>query len=207
MIGARPSRGRACRDLGEVPGEPLGVDRRRGDHQLQVGTTGQELLEVPEQEVDVEAALVGLVDDDRVVAAQLPVALQLGEQDAVGHHLDPGVRRGPVGEAHLVAHLISQRDLQLGGEPLGDGPGRDPAGLGVPDHAAPPTRAAAELEADLGQLGGLPRAGLARHHHDLVVADGRRDVVTSLTDRQLGREGDVHNAGDSPPPPATLPPS
>jgi hypothetical protein len=33
---------------------------------------------------------VRLVDHDRVVAAQVPVPLELGEQDAVGHHLDPG---------------------------------------------------------------------------------------------------------------------
>ena len=111
----RPRRlgGRARRDLGEVSREPLGVDGRGGDHQLEVGAPGQELLEVAEQEVDVEAPLVRLVDDDRVVAAQLAVALQLGQQDAVGHHLDPGVRRGPVGEADLVADLVAQRRLRL----------------------------------------------------------------------------------------------
>ena len=36
-----------------------------------------------------------------------------------------------------------------------------------------PADAAAQLEADLGQLGGLARAGLAGDDHDLVVADGR----------------------------------
>ena len=51
-------------------GEPLRVDRRRGDDDLQVRALGQQLLEVAEQEVDVEAALVGLVDDDRVVRRQ-----------------------------------------------------------------------------------------------------------------------------------------
>ena len=61
----------------------------RGDDQLEVGPLRQQPLEVAEQEVDVEAALVRLVDDDRVVLPQLPVALQLGEQDAVGHQLDP----------------------------------------------------------------------------------------------------------------------
>ena len=37
---------------------------------LRSGRRGSSSLEVAEQEVDVEAALVGLVDDDRVVAAQ-----------------------------------------------------------------------------------------------------------------------------------------
>src|ERR687897_507458 len=54
----------------EVPGEALGVDRRRRDQYLEVGAAGEEPREVPEDEVDVEAALVGLVDDERVVAAQ-----------------------------------------------------------------------------------------------------------------------------------------
>src|SRR5262249_35585759 len=42
----------------EVRGEPLGVDRRRGDDHLEIRALRQELLQVPENEVDVEAALV-----------------------------------------------------------------------------------------------------------------------------------------------------
>ncbi len=198
----------AARLVGEVAGEAVGVDGGRGDHELEVGPAWQQSLEVAEEEVDVEAALVRLVDDDRVVAAQLSVALELGQQDAVGHHLDPGLRTGAVGEPHLVADLVTQRRTRLLGEAFGDRTGRDPAGLGVPDQAAAPTTcAAAQLEADLGQLGGLPGAGLAGDDDDLVVADGRRDLVVPLADRQLGREGDVHNAGDSPPRPRKRPPS
>jgi hypothetical protein len=78
--GSAPRRGTCARHLDhggvvEVLAEPGGVDRRRGDDDLEVGAPRQQLLEVAEQEVDVEAALVGLVDDDRVVAAQIPVAL------------------------------------------------------------------------------------------------------------------------------------
>ena len=87
MIGAGPCPS-ACR---EVLREALGVDRRARDDDLEVGAPGEQLLEVAEQEVDVEAALVRLVDDDRVVAAQHPVAVDLVEQDAVGHQLDARV--------------------------------------------------------------------------------------------------------------------
>src|SRR6187200_1940495 len=62
-----------------------------------------------------------------------------------------------------------------------------PAGLGVPDH---PAHSAAQLEADLGDLGGLPGAGLARDDHDLVVADGGGDVLPAGADGELGRVGD-----------------
>ncbi len=88
---------------GEVRGEAHRVDRRRGDDHLEVGAARQQLLEVAEDEVDVERPLVRLVDDDRVVAAQVAVALHLGEQDAVGHHLQPGRVAAVVGEPHLVA--------------------------------------------------------------------------------------------------------
>ena len=78
------------RCVAEVVGEAFGVDGGRRDDHLQVGPPGQQLVEVAEQEVDVEAALVGLVDDERVVGGEQPVALDLGQQDAVGHHLDEG---------------------------------------------------------------------------------------------------------------------
>ena len=51
-------------------------------------------------------------------------------------------------------------------------------------------RLAAELEADLRQLRGLARAGRARDDHDLVVADGARDLLALPRDGQLGGVGD-----------------
>ena len=57
-----------------------------------------------------------------------------------------------------------------------------------------PAPAAAELEADLGQLGGLARAGLAGDDHDLVVADRLGDVVAARRETgSSGGEGDLHN--------------
>ncbi len=79
----------------EMLRETLRVDRRGSDDELKIRTPRQELLYVPEQEVDVEAALVRLVDDQRVVLAKLAVSLRLGEQDAVGHDLDVGARTRP----------------------------------------------------------------------------------------------------------------
>ena len=91
------------RRAAEVRRDALHVDRRRGDDQLQVRPTRQDLGEVAEQEVDVEAPLVGLVEDDRVVLAQQPVVGDLGQQDAVGHELDQRVVGHVVAEPHLVA--------------------------------------------------------------------------------------------------------
>ena len=180
--GHRPPRRR------EVVGEPLRVDRRRGDDHLEVRAARQEALEVAEEEVDVEAPLVGLVDDDRVVAPQVAVPLELGEQDAVGHHLDQRVARRVVGEPDLVPDGAAQLDPELLGDALGNRSSGDPAGLGVTDGALD---AAAQLQADLRQLGRLARPGLPRDDDDLVVADGRSDVVAAVTDRQVLGVGDV----------------
>ncbi len=187
LDGERPSGDLDDRRVPEVLAEAFRVDRGRGDDHLEVGPARQELREVPEQEVDVEAALVGLVDDQRVVAAQQSVLLDLGEQDAVGHELDQRVLAGVAGEAHLVADDVGVGGPQFVGHPLGDRARRDPPRLGVPDG---PEHAAAELQGDLGQLRRLARAGLAGDHDDLVARQRGLDVVDPLGDRELLRVGD-----------------
>ena len=104
---------RRARRAGEVLRKTVGIDGGRGHDHLQVGPPRQDLPQVAEQEVDVQAALVRLVDDQRVVGPQQRVALRLGQQDAVGHQLDARARLQPVLEAHLVAHHLAQRRVQL----------------------------------------------------------------------------------------------
>src|SRR3546814_18940089 len=72
---------------------------------LEIGTLRQDALEPAEQEVDVEAAFVRLVDDDRVVAVQQMIAAKLGEQDAVGHQLD----HRALGDAAIEARSEERR--------------------------------------------------------------------------------------------------
>ena len=98
-----------------------------------------------------------------------------------------------VGEAHLVAHEITELGADLGRDPVGDRTGGDPPGLGVADQPAGAVRAAvprvppltasppAELEADLRQLGGLSGAGLAGDHDDLVGRGWRRGSLPPAT--------------------------
>jgi len=127
--------------------EPLGIEGRGGDDELQLRAPRQELLHVAEQEIDVEAALVRLVDDERVVLAKLAVPLCFGEQDAVGHDLDVGAGPDFVGEADLVANRAPELGLQLLGDPRSGGARGDPARLGMPYESPDP---AAEIEANLG---------------------------------------------------------
>ncbi len=107
-----------------------------------------------------------LVEDEGVVAQQAAVALDLGEQDAVGHQLDQRAVADLVGEPDGVADGLAERGAQLVGDALGDGARGQSSGLGVPDGAAD---TATDVQADLGQLGGLARARLAGHDHHLVV--------------------------------------
>ena len=186
---ARLDRVRAARHLdhgraAEVGREALRVDRGRRDDQLQVGPPRQDAVQVAEQEVDVQRPLVRLVDDDRVVAAQQPVLPDPGQQQAVGHQPDLRVGARAVVEAHAVADGPAERHAQLLGDPLGDRARGQPARLGVGDHRLDP---APELQADLGDLGGLARAGLAGDDHDLVFTDRREQLVAVRRDRQLGR--------------------
>ena len=67
LDGVDPARHLYYRGVVEMGREPLGIDRRRGDYHPQVRPRRQEPLKVTEDEIDVEAALVSLVDDDRVV--------------------------------------------------------------------------------------------------------------------------------------------
>jgi len=91
----------------------FGIDRRRGDDQLEIGAFRQQLLEITEQKVDVEAALVRLVNDQRVIVEQPRIALRLRQQDAVGHQLDVGLRRGAIGEPDLVADMTTEFALEF----------------------------------------------------------------------------------------------
>ena len=81
------------------------------------GSRGSQLADVAEQEVDVEAALVGLVDDQRVVAAQrLRIAFDLGKEDAIGHHLDPRLLADTIHESNRVADGCSELAAHLLGD-------------------------------------------------------------------------------------------
>jgi hypothetical protein len=136
-------------------GKGLGVDGGGGDDDAELGPLETQVAQMPEEKVDVERTLVGLVQDHRIVGAQERIALHLGEQHAVGHELDHGVARGAVIEANLAAHLFAPVYPQLLGDAARDGEGRDAARLGAGDL---PFAAATGGEAHFGDLGGFARA-------------------------------------------------
>jgi hypothetical protein len=178
-------RGNTRRRVGEVLAEPGRVDRGRGDDQLQVAPTGQQALEVAEQEVDVQRPLVRLVDDDRVVLVQEPFALRFRQQDAVGHQLDVRLRLRRVGEADLETDVAAQRRIEFLGNPRGHRAGGDPPRLGMTDQSVD---AAPQPQADFRQLGALAGARFAADDGHRMLADRGRNLVDAGRDRQLGIE-------------------
>ena len=168
------------RRVAEVFGETLGVDGGGGNDQLEVAPLAHQLLEVAEQEVDVEAALVRFVDNDRVVLRQPAIALHFRQQDAVGHELDVGAVADVLGEAHLITDRTAERRFQFLGHAPRHRAGGDAARLRATDHAGD---AAAGGKAKLGQLRGLAGTGFAGNHHHLVLADQRDDLLGIAADR------------------------
>src|SRR5690625_2903986 len=97
----------------EMGGEALRVNRCRRDDEFQIGAAGKQLGEITEQEINVETALMGLVNDDRVVVIKFWIALNFSEQDAIGHDFNGRVRARFFGEADLIANELAQRYVEL----------------------------------------------------------------------------------------------
>ena len=185
---------------GEVLRKTVGIDRGRGHHHLEVRPARQQLAQVAQQKVDVEAALVRLVNDDGVVGAQVGVGLRFGEQDAVGHELDGRVFRQPILETHLEADHVTQGRLQLLGNALGHaGRGNAPR-LRVADHLAALAGfrialAAPHRQRDFRDLRCLAGAGFSADDDHLVLAHGRFDLEAARRNRQGFREFDEQGLG------------
>ncbi len=180
----------AARDLDhrgiiEMTRKSRRIDGRRGDDQLQVGPPLQQLVQIAQQKVDIEAALVRLVDDQGVVFGQVAVVTDLGQQDPVGHQLDPGLVADTIAKTYLVANALPDLLTELAGDARGQTARGDTARLGMADAAEHP---AAQAEADLRQLGRLARACLTAQHDHLMTTDQVTDLVQSFGNRQVRRE-------------------
>ena len=176
----------------EMGGEFLRVDGCRGDDDFEVGTARGEAVQVAEEEVDVEAALVRLIDDDDFVLREVRVGEGFGEQHAVGHQLDDGGVAGFFVKAHLIADRAAERGFQLFGDARGDTARGNTARLRMRNRAA---CAEAERKAKLRQLCRLPRTGFAADDNDLMVADEAEDVVFRRQYGQVGAEFRLRQRG------------
>ena len=153
-----------------------------GHNHLQIQAARQQPFQITQQKINVQTTLVRLVNNERVVLAQQRITLRLGQQYAVGHELDIGVVRHLVGEAHLVAHGLPQRTIQLLRNACGHGARGNATRLRVADQAV---NAALQLQTNFRQLRGLARTGFAADDDDLMLADGVQDIRTPGDHRQI----------------------
>ncbi len=154
--------------------EAFGINRGRGDDDAQIRTFGQHAPEQAEQKIDVQTALMRLVNDDGVIAVKKAVALRFRQQDAVGHELDQRVRGHLLGKAHLKTDLTAQLGVQFLGHARGHAARGNAPRLGATDHAA---LATPRSQAKFRQLGGFAGAGVAGDNDHLMLLDRRDDII------------------------------
>jgi hypothetical protein len=97
---------------------------------------------------------VALVEDHRTDAGQVRVALQPGDEQPGGHHLDPGGRAGTAVATDRVADRASDVTAEEGGHPARGGPGRNPSGF---SHHDPAGKTVSQGERHQGRLAGTGR--------------------------------------------------
>ena len=170
--------------VAEEPGEYLSVERSRGDYDLEFRAACDYLLQRTQNEVDVQAALVGFVHHDDAVAGEQGIRLEFLKQHSVGEDLDPGVDVGGVVETHLVAAVVLRQSLRryLGLDVRAYSERGYAPGLGDSYHAA--FRVAGFLE-DYGYLRCLSGSCGAFDYDDLIRRKGVQDHLSALIDRKL----------------------
>ena len=109
--------------------------------------------------VALEAPLVKLVEDDGRNSFEGRVFDEHPRKDPLREHLDAGFPGHLAFEADAVSHGLSYRLPEEPGHPLGNLPGRHPAGL---QHKDFPLRK--RLQDGQGQYGRFTRSGRGRHH-------------------------------------------
>ena len=170
----------------EMLGETRRVDRGRCDYDFEFRALRQQLLQVAEQKIDIDATLVGLVDNQRVVVGQKAVTVNFRQQNAVGHHFNQSIFLHPIGEANLITDQLANFRVQFLRDARRDAARRDTARLSAANGAV---NAAFELKTNFRQLRGFPRAGLATDNYYRVRSDGCLDLLAPIGDWQIITEG------------------
>ena len=161
-------------------GKALRINRCRGNDHPQIWTFGQQATKIAQQEVNIQAAFVGFVDNDDVVGTQHPITLHFRQQNTVGHEFHGGMWPHIVVIADGIANAGADLLIQLSGNTLGHRAGGQTTRLGVANVAA---AAVAGLQAHFGDLCRLSGASFTGDDHYLIVAQGSCDVVDTPTDR------------------------
>jgi len=152
------------------------------------------LAECSEQEIDVQAPLMGFVDDDDVVPKEQRILAELGQEHAVGQNYEAGSRRSARLEAHLKADGLAGFGAEFMGDARGDAACCDAPWLRVSDRSV---NAEAGFEQHLRQLGGLARAGGCTDDQHLMRTERLMDPIVASADGQLNWVSEGERVGAS----------
>ena len=92
----------------KVTREALRIDGRRGNNHFQIGAARQQLTQITEQEINIQAALVRLINDDGVILHQQAILLDFRQQDPVGHQFNLRQVADLVVKPHFIADTAAQ---------------------------------------------------------------------------------------------------
>lgn len=109
-----------------------GVERGRGDDELEIVAPRDNLTQDAKQQVGVDGALVRLVHNDAGVGIKVLFLQRLTEQDAISHVLDEcflAILVSLVLEPDGITDLLPDFTAHFLGDPLGDGHSGHTTGL------------------------------------------------------------------------------
>jgi hypothetical protein len=172
----------------KVTGKGLGVNGRRSYNEFEIFSFGDKRMEVPQQKINIEISLVGLVDNHNPIFSEQRIVFELCQEHPVGHELDSGGSCGSVPKPDLAAHQFSIFS-KLFRDPLGNTGGRNPAGLGT---AYPAFRVMEQFKAQFRQLGGLTGSGFTGYDDYLMGRNQFSQLLETVGDRQRRRVKKVH---------------
>ena len=178
------------RGMVKMPGKDRGIDGGAGDNQFEIGPFRQQVLEKSKEKIDIQAPLMGLVNDNHPVFAEQRIVSGLRQQHPVGHEFDPGISAGLVVKADLVANqsAISAVFFQLLADPFRHRDGGHPTRLGATDEFFP---CRIQLQAELRELGGLSRTGITGNNDGLVGLQGLLYLGLMIQDGQDVRRNEL----------------
>ena len=117
--------------------QTLRFQSRGRDDQFQVGAFRKKEFEVAQQKIDIQRALMNLIENHAVVLVKHGVVTRLRKQNAVCHELDNRPVYRPVVKTDFVSDLISELRTKLPRDTAGKRGRRDTARLCTADPARP----------------------------------------------------------------------
>ncbi|KAG6543956.1 hypothetical protein Mapa_014580 [Marchantia paleacea] len=165
--------------------EELGVQSGTHEHQLQIRSSLEKVLQYNQQKIFVHSPLVYLIDKHVTDSFQLRVIHQPPEQNSRSAKQQPRIPSPLSLQTHLITHRLPEFLPSLRCNSLRDRHCGNPPWLGADDTAIGTAPCGnLRLENVLRQLGGLSATGLTRDDENLMLSHSGQQLLPLLVCRQ-----------------------